>query len=61
MVGLDFDFTDPDRLLPHPVYAWMGRVCVLSLLLGTLEAIPPLIRKSYEYIADKYQKAHPDT
>ena len=30
IVKMDYDFTAIDTLLPHPVYAWMGWVCVLN-------------------------------
>lgn len=50
------DFTAPDQLLPHPVYAWMGWVCVLTPSLETWKAMEPLVRESYEYAKEKFLK-----
>ena len=49
VVSAEADFTAPDRLVPHPVYAWMGWAAVLNPSPGTFEAMKPLIQESYEY------------
>lgn len=56
VVAVDADFTVQDRLLPHPVYAWMGWICVLNPSAGTFEALKPLIRENYEFAKEKFAK-----
>ena len=56
VVELSCDFTAPDALLPHPVYAWMGWACALNPSPRTFEALKPLIAESYEYAKEKYAK-----
>lgn len=55
-VGMDVDFSLPDRILPHPVYAWMGWICVLNPSEATFETLKPLITEAYEYAKEKYGK-----
>lgn len=55
-VDMDFDFTELDKLLPHPVYAWMGWICVLNPSVKTFEILKPLIREAYEYATEKFEK-----
>lgn len=55
-VGMDVDFSLPDRILPHPVYAWMGWICVLNPSEATFETLNPLITEAYEYAKEKYGK-----
>lgn len=50
VVGLQHDFAALSQLTPHPVYAWMGWVQVLSPNPGTWSSIAPLL-------ADAYQRA----
>lgn len=56
IVDMSFDFTQTDKLLPHPVYAWMSWVCVLNPSVATFERIKPLIQEAYEYAKEKYTK-----
>lgn len=55
-VGIKTDFTETDRILPHPVYAWMAWICCLSPSAETFGALKPLIREAYEYAKEKYRK-----
>ena len=48
------DFTATDVLMPHPVYAWMGWVQVLSPSATTLATIQPLLSDAYELAVNKY-------
>lgn len=41
-VDMAYDFSSMDRLLPHPVYAWMGWICVLNPSRETFERLKPL-------------------
>lgn len=56
-VDLPCDFTALDRLLPHPVYAWMGWACVLNPSAETFEELRPLIREAYDYAREKFAKS----
>ena len=53
---MDYDFTKTDRIIPHPVYAWMGWLCVLNPSNKTFEKLKPLIDEAYEYAKEKYRK-----
>jgi hypothetical protein len=52
-VSLAIDFTQTDAVTPHPVYAWMGWVQVLSPSRERFEAFAPLIQESYEQAVAK--------
>ncbi|WP_425146567.1 DUF6194 family protein [Deinococcus sp.] len=43
-----YDYTALDTLLPHPVYAQMGWVCVLNPSPATFAALQPLLAQAYE-------------
>jgi hypothetical protein len=46
----DYDFQRVDAILPHPVYGWMGWICVLNPSVETFEECKNLL-------ADAYRKA----
>lgn len=48
------DFTAIDVLMPHPVYAWMGWVQVLSPSQETFTEIQPLFAEAYDATVSKY-------
>nr|QGT51488.1 hypothetical protein Unknown280_1800 [uncultured Spirochaetaceae bacterium] len=56
VVDMPFDFSAADIVMPHPVYAWMGWICVLNPSAETFERIKPLIQESYEYAKEKFRK-----
>lgn len=56
VVAMDMDFTALNRILPHPVYAWMGWICVLNPSEKTFEEFKLLIQESYEFAKEKYSK-----
>lgn len=56
VVDMPVDFSAMDQVLPHPVYAWMGWVCVLNPSERTFEVFKPLIREGYEYAKEKYSR-----
>lgn len=56
VVDMDYDFSSIDTLLPHPVYAWMGWICVLNPSESRFEELKPLIQEAYEYAKEKYAK-----
>lgn len=56
IVDMDYDFTDTDKIIPHPVYAWMSWICVLNPSNDAFEKLKPLITEAYEYAKEKYRK-----
>ncbi|MDX1737284.1 MAG: DUF6194 family protein [Alphaproteobacteria bacterium] len=56
VVDVDYDFTRIDQLMPHPVYGWMGWVCILNPSVANLKKLEPLIMESYENAKVKFAK-----
>lgn len=56
IVKMDFDFTVLDIIIPHPVYAWMGCVCVLNPSDKTFENFKMMIQESYEFAKEKFSQ-----
>ena len=56
VVDMEEDFSARNRLLPHPVYAWMGWICALNPSPELFEQLKPLIAESYEYAKEKFSK-----
>lgn len=56
IIEMDYDFTQLDTIMPHPVYAWMGWICVLNPTERTFEKLKPLIQESYLYAQEKFIK-----
>lgn len=50
------DFTAIDILTPHPVYAWMGWVQILSPTRDHFSELEPMFRAAYRHTVDKYEK-----
>lgn len=48
VVAGDCDFTASDVLMPHPVYAWMGWVCILNPDQARLSMLEQLVGQSYQ-------------
>ncbi|RRD38431.1 hypothetical protein EII29_10340 [Leptotrichia sp. OH3620_COT-345] len=56
IVNMNYDFSIIDRIVPHPVYAWMSWICILNPSEKTFEKLKPLIYEAYEYVKEKYAK-----
>lgn len=56
VVKLDTDFTALDTLMPHPIYAWMGWVCINNPEEQQLEKLKFLLGISYENVLTKFDK-----
>ena len=56
VVDMLYDFTETDKILPHPVYAWMSWICALNPSESTFENLKPLIKEAYEYAKEKFAK-----
>jgi len=49
------DFTVMDVVMPHPAYAWMGWVQILSPSAETFAAMHPLFAASYGEVVAKFE------
>jgi Family of unknown function (DUF6194) len=57
VVGIPgYDPTQLDRLVPHPVYAWMNWVMILSPTPAQLEALRPALMQSLEVVRRKWRR-----
>ncbi|MCI8491081.1 MAG: hypothetical protein HFJ04_12735 [Lachnospiraceae bacterium] len=56
VVDMSYDFSAVNQLIPHPVYGWMGWICVLNPSEKMFEELKPLVREAYEYAREKYNK-----
>jgi hypothetical protein len=56
VVGMQYDFTALDTILPHPVYAWMGWISILNPSEQTFEQLKPLIQEAYKLAQEKFRK-----
>lgn len=44
----DYNFQELNKILPHPIYAWMGWVCVLNPDSKTFETCKKLLDNAYD-------------
>ncbi len=56
VVDMPFDFAVENKIIPHPVYAWMGWICVLNPTEETFDRFMEYIKESYELAKAKYNK-----
>jgi hypothetical protein len=56
VVATGHDFTELDKLLPHPVYGWMSWISVLNPSSATFETMKPLLTEAYELAVSKFTK-----
>lgn len=56
IVDIDCDFTACDIVQPHPIYAWMSWVAILSPSHAKFEEIFPLVESAYKNSVDKFNK-----
>jgi hypothetical protein len=56
IVELDFDFTITGLVLPHPIYAWLGWVCINNPDSENLDLVKHLLDISYRNALDKFAK-----
>ena len=56
VVDMAYDFTQINEIMPHPVYAWMGWICVLNPTVKTFSDWQTLLMESYEFAKEKYDK-----
>jgi hypothetical protein len=52
----DYDYAELDRLLPHPVYATQGWVCVLNPGTRTASQLESLLADAHGLAAERYRR-----
>jgi hypothetical protein len=52
----NYDFKALDRVTPHPIYGWMGWICILNPSKEGFNDIKDFIDESYEIAVGKFQK-----
>jgi hypothetical protein len=53
VVQTGHDFSQQDRILPHPVYGWMWWIAILNPTHETFEEIKPLLSEAYERAVER--------
>jgi len=53
---MNYDFTEVDKIIPHPVYAWMGWISVLNPSIETFETLKTFIEEAYGFSKEKFSK-----
>lgn len=56
VIAGDWPFTETDRLMPHPVYGWMGWAAVLCPTQRKMAEIAPLIASSHAKAQAAFEK-----
>lgn len=56
IVDTGHDFSALNTLMPHPVYAWMSWVCVLSPSADAFELVKPLLAEAHALAALKFAR-----
>ena len=55
IVRTGHDFSQLDRILPHPVYGWMCWIAIVNPTYETFEQIKPLLSGAYERAVERYR------
>lgn len=56
IVELAFDFSTTGMLMPHPIYSWLGWVCINNPDSENLDLIKHLLDISYQNVLTKFAK-----
>jgi hypothetical protein len=56
IINTGHDFTKLDELMPHPIYAWISWVQILSPSTSSLNSILPLIKDAHANAVTKFNK-----
>lgn len=56
IVDMEYHFAVLDKIIPHPVYAWMGWISVLNPSVQTFEILKPLIEEAHQFSKEKFSK-----
>jgi hypothetical protein len=57
LIETHHDFKQLDQLLPHPVYAYLGWICVLNPSAATFATLGPLLADAYALAQARYAAA----
>jgi hypothetical protein len=55
VVQTGYDFSQPDRILPHPVYGWMCWIAIVNPSHETFEEGKPLLSGAYERAVERFR------
>jgi hypothetical protein len=55
VVQTEHDFSQRNRILPHPVYGWMCWIAILNPSYETFEEVKPLLSGAYERVVERYR------
>ena len=53
VVDMGYDFSTLDKFLPHPVYAWMGWICILNPSADKMNEIKACLLDAFTYAKNK--------
>jgi hypothetical protein len=56
VINLEYDFTSIGLLMPHPIYAWLGWVCINNPNDRNMELLKNLLDISYQNVLSKFAK-----
>ena len=56
VVQTGHNFTQRDRILPHPVYGWMCWIAIVNPTQETFEELKPLLSGAYERAVERYRR-----
>lgn len=56
IIAGNYDFTELNSLMPHPVYGWGNWVAILNPSGASWENVQPLLNEGYELAVKRYQK-----
>ena len=56
IVELDLDFSTTGMIMPHPIYAWLGWVCINNPDIEKLDLLKHLLDISYQNVLAKFAK-----
>jgi hypothetical protein len=56
VIAGEYDFTKLDVLTPHPIYGWMGWVCILNPSQKSIDLILPLIDEYFQITKKRFEK-----
>lgn len=56
IIDLDYDFTAIGELMPHPIYAWLGWVCINNPESSIVDTVKHLLDVSYQNTQIKFAK-----
>jgi hypothetical protein len=59
LIETHHDFKQLDQPLPHPVYAYLGWICVLTPSAATFETLKPLLADAYALAQSRYAAPPP--